>query len=117
MHRTVLLPLAALLLLGGCAAKEFTAPAMSRPGDENLSCTEIRQQILDNNAAADVFLRKDKNVEAGNTAKTIASAIPYVGILVAASNDLSNEEQVKARALADRNEQLGYLAKQKGCTE
>jgi len=90
---------------------------MSRPGDEAMSCDAIKQEILANNTAADAFLRKDKRVEAGNTAKTIASAIPYVGILIAASNDLSNEEQVRARALADRNEQLGFLAKQKGCTQ
>ena len=38
------------------------------------------------------------------------------GILVAATTDLSNQDQVKARALADRNERLAYLAKQKGCT-
>jgi hypothetical protein len=38
-------------------------------------------------------------------------------LALVASTDLSNEEQVKARALADRIERLQYLAKQKGCRE
>lgn len=105
-----------MLCLGGCAAREFTPVAMSQAGDADLSCTDLKKQIADNTAAEAVYRRKDKNVEAGNTAKTVASATPFVGLLIAGTMDLSNEEQVKARALADRDEQLAYLAKQRGCT-
>jgi hypothetical protein len=114
LPRTYLL--AAALLLGGCATRTYTPVAISQPGDDALSCPVIAQQIADNNAAEAVFVRKDKNAESGNAVKTVGTAIPYVGILVGATMDLSNEDQAKARALADRNEHLAYLAKQKGCT-
>lgn len=82
-----------------------------------MDCAALKQQISQNEAAAEDFLRKDKQAENGNVAKTVVgAAIPVVGLLLAASYDLSNEEQVKARALVDRDERLRYLAKKKGCT-
>ena len=103
--------------MSGCAAREFTAVAMTQPGDDQLTCAALKQQIADNSAAEAKFQSADKEVEQANVAKGIGSAIPYVGIAIAGSTDLSNEEQVKARALADRNQQLAYLAKQKGCPQ
>lgn len=88
---------------------------MTQPGDENLDCPTLKQQIEANRAAAEYFVRKDKQVENQNTAKVVGGAIPFIGILIASSTDLSNEEQIKGRALVDRDEQLTFLAKQKGC--
>ena len=102
--------------LCGCAARSFTSIPMVQPGDDALTCSDVKRQIADNIVAIGAFQRKDKQVENANIAKGVGSAIPYVGILVGASSDLSNEEQVNARALADRNERLENLAKQKGCT-
>jgi hypothetical protein len=90
---------------------------MAQPGDESLGCPELNRQITDNRAAAEKFLIKDKHVEDGNAAKGVASALPWVGLLAIASTDLSNEEQVKARALVDRDERLIFLAKKNGCSE
>jgi hypothetical protein len=89
---------------------------MSLPDDNQLSCAQIQQQLTDNEYAARKFLKQDKNVESANTAKTIGSAVPYIGLLIAASADLSNTEQIKARALIDRDEHLTFLAKQKKCS-
>jgi hypothetical protein len=114
LHKLLLI--ACAISLSGCAAREFTPVAMSQPGDSELTCPQIKQQIADNSAAEAKFQVADKQVEQGNVAKGIGSAIPVAGILIAGSTDLSNEEQVKARALADRNEQLQNLAKQKGCS-
>jgi hypothetical protein len=36
--------------------------------------------------------------------------------LLVLSTDLSNQEQIMARALIDRDEQLRFLAKRKQCT-
>lgn len=88
---------------------------MVQAGDAKLTCVEIDGQLGANQAAAREFLKKDKQVEQGNTAKNIGSAIPMVGVFLLASTDLSNSEQIKARALMDRDEQLRYLKKQKGC--
>lgn len=65
---------AALLL--GCAAAKVTPVRMSQPGDENLSCEALRQEIARNTAAAEDFVKRDKAVENGNIAKGIGSAIP-----------------------------------------
>jgi hypothetical protein len=106
-----------LFCLCGCAAREVTPVAMAQAGDEQLSCAAMKQQIADNRAAEAEFFRKDKQVEQENVAKGVGGAIPVAGLLLVGSTDLSNEEQVKARALADRNERLAYLAKRKGCSE
>jgi hypothetical protein len=90
---------------------------MSQSGDETLSCPQLQQQIANNQTEEARFLAKDKEVERGNVVKGVGAAIPYVGIAIAAQTDLSNEEQVRARALADRNQWLKLLAKRKGCTE
>jgi hypothetical protein len=107
--------IALALTLGACAARTVTPMAMTQQGDEALTCSALDQQIADNTAANAAYMKKDKQVDAENIAKDIGSAIPYAGILIAGTTDLSNEEQVKARALADRNEHLQYLKKQKGC--
>lgn len=101
--------------LCGCAAKPVTPIAMSQPGDDALDCAAIAQQIATNRTKEEEFVRKDKKVEQQNVAKGVAGVIPGVGLLIESSTDLSNTEQVKARSLADRNERLAYLAKQKGC--
>ncbi len=107
---------ASAICLSGCAAREVTPVRMTQAGDENLDCPALKQQIQANRADAEDFVRKDKQVENQNTAKIVAgSVIPFVGILLASSTDLSNEEQIKGRALVDRDEQLTFLAKQKGC--
>lgn len=114
MFRKVLL-FACALSLCGCAAREVTPVAMSQPGDDALGCDALAQQISANSAAEAEYQRKDKQVENANIAKGVGSAVPFAGPLIAGSTDLSNEEQVKARSLADRNEQLEYLSKHKGC--
>ncbi|HEY2009599.1 MAG TPA: hypothetical protein VGH23_11450 [Rhizomicrobium sp.] len=90
---------------------------MSQPGDVSLSCEALKQQIADNTAAAEKFLKRDHQVEEANTAKQVGGVIPIAGLLLVASTDLSNKEQIEARALADRDEHLRYLAKQKNCTD
>ncbi len=88
---------------------------MVQPGDETLNCEQLKQQIDANRVAAEDFVRKDKQVENANVAKNVGGVIPFIGILLVSSTDLSNEEQIKGRALVDRDEQLSYLFRQKGC--
>lgn len=103
------------LLLCGCASAVVTPTRMSQPGDESLDCAVLQQAIDKNEALAADFIKRDRKVEDSNTAKGIGGAIPYLGILVIASTDLSNKEQIEARALVDSNERLSYLYKQKNC--
>jgi hypothetical protein len=103
-------------LLFGCAAAKVTPVRMSQPGDENLTCEALQQELAKNSAAAEDFVRRDKNVENANIAKNVGGAIPVVGILLVGSTDLSNKEQIQGRAILDRDERLTYLSKQKHCT-
>ena len=107
--------LACAALLSGCAAKTVVPVQMAQPGDEALDCAALGRQLADNDKAAAVFIKQDKRVEQANSAKVVGGAIPYVGVLIALSADLSNEEQIKGRALIDRDERLRFLSKQKGC--
>jgi hypothetical protein len=107
--------LAWALWLCGCAAREVTPVRITQPGDDSLTCSEMREQISTNQSEEARLLAKDKTVERGNAAKAVGSAIPYVGLAIAAQADLSNEEQVKARALADRDDWLKLVARKKGC--
>lgn len=101
--------------LCGCAAKTVVPVQMAQPGDEALDCTALDREIADNEKAASVFIKQDKRAEQANTAKNVGGVIPGLGLLLVLSTDLSNEEQIKARALIDRDERLRNLSKQKGC--
>jgi hypothetical protein len=108
------------LMLSACAAREYTPVSMVQSGDDDLSCTAINQQIAANTATQAAFEANDRDVANGNTAKVVAgtvagAVIPFAGLAMIGSTDLSNEEQAKARALADRNEHLEYIKKQRGC--
>jgi hypothetical protein len=91
---------------------------MSQAGDESLDCAALSQQLTANQADIEALVRKDKRVMNDNVAKNVAgAAIPGAGLLLIASTDASNAEQIKARALVDRDQQLSFLAKQKGCKQ
>jgi hypothetical protein len=85
---------------------------MTQPGDDQLNCAQIDDEIKRNQAAANDLLQRDKSVETGNVAKGVLLG---GGLLAAMVMDLSNAEQVNARALVDRNERLTLLAKSKAC--
>src|SRR5262249_25501207 len=107
-----------VLCLAACAARPVSPIAMRQSGDEQLSCADLAQQRSANRAAAEQLFRDDRDVESNNVAKNVVGGLlGPVGLLLAGSSDLSNEEQVKARALIDRNDHLVYLARKKACGE
>lgn len=77
---------------------------MSQAGDEQLSCSQILAERDANLQAAKVFFKKDQDTEVANVFRSLLCC-----------PDLSNDDQVRARALIDRNEKLTYLANTKGC--
>jgi hypothetical protein len=86
----------ATLCIAGCAATHVTPVSMTQPGDDHLTCLQLTERIA---------------------AKAAISVVPIAGLLAIASVDLSNEEQVRARSIIDRNERLIILAHSKGCSE
>lgn len=116
-HFAGLFLLAGGVCLTGCAARNVVPVQMAQAGDEAMDCAALNREIASNEVAAAAFLHKDKQVEQANTARNVGSVIPGLGLLLVMSTDLSNEEQIKARALIDRDERLRFLAKRKQCNE
>jgi hypothetical protein len=113
-------PMAVLigLTLAACGTRHVTPVSMSQRGDETLTCSELFEELRVNRSDALRLTARDRNVEQGNVAKNVVGGLlAPIGLLLIATSDLSNEEQVKARSLTDRNERLIYLARTKGCQE
>lgn len=96
-----------------CAARQVTPVSMTQPTDDRLACPEIDQEIKSNQTAAAELLQRNREVNQANAAKVVASVV-LTGWM-ALTIDLSNEEQIKMRALADRNEALALLKTKKRC--
>jgi hypothetical protein len=107
----------ATLCIAGCAATHVTPVSMTQPGDDQLTCFQLSERIANNRTAVVTLVRADKKVADGNAAKVAISVVPIAGLLAIASVDLSNEEQIRARSVIDRNERLIILAHSKGCSE
>src|SRR6266446_5645234 len=88
------LALVGALNMSACAARSVTPLAMTQPGDDQLDCSQIDDEIKRNQAAANDLLQRDKSVETGNVAKGVLLG---GGLLAAMVMDLSNAEQVNAR--------------------
>jgi hypothetical protein len=102
------------LSLASCAARQVTPIEMTQPTDDRLTCPEIDQEMKSNQAAAAELLEKNKEVDQANAAKVVASVV--LSGWFALTVDLSKEEQVKMRALADRNEALALLKAKRRCS-
>jgi hypothetical protein len=99
--------------LANCAARQVTPVAMTQPTDDRLTCPEIDQEMKSNQAVAAELLQKNQEVDQANAAKVVASVV--LSGWIALTVDLSHEEQIKMRALSDRNEALASLKTKKRC--
>ena len=104
--RIVVLLFAVLVI--ACGHRPSNPTPISQPGDNQLSCTELAQQMADNHQKALILAGKDEDLESQNVAAFL---------LFTPAIDLSNTEQIEYRALEDRNKNLARLREQKGCPE
>lgn len=105
--------LAALLECAACAQTKSVNPVqISQPGDQNLTCAQIDEQIRANQAAAVNFANQAAQVEGRNTAFEIATIFT---MWAAMGVDFSKEDQIKFRSLRDRNQYLLYLKGETRC--
>jgi len=111
----VRLAMAAVLAwpLASCAARQVNPVAMTQPTDDRMTCPQIDQEMKSNQATAAELLEKNKEVDQANAAKVVASVV--LSGWFALTVDLSHEEQIKMRALADRNEALASLKANRRC--
>ena len=99
-----------LAALSACAAREVHPVSLSQAGDENLTCEQLHQQISENDAAIAPLVKHQGAVDDLNVVKVVVG-----GIVLAGTTDLSEHDKITARSMADRNEKLRFLAKNKGC--
>ena len=105
--------LASLLACAACAQTRSVEPvAMSQQGDQNLTCTQLDQQIYTNQVAAVNFANQAAKVEGNNTAFQVGTIFT---LWAAMGINLSKEDQIKMRSLQDRNRYLLYLKGEKKC--
>lgn len=108
-----ILVLLSLLVCAGCAATKTVNPIqMSQPGDRDLTCAQINDQIYTNQVAAVNFANQAAKVEGSNTAFEVGTIFV---IWAAMGVDLSKEDQIKMRSLQDRNQYLLYLKDERKC--
>ena len=87
--------------------------AISQPGDKDLTCTQIEQQVRANNALAIEKAGGVQATEGQNTAAVAVGTILFWPAFLAV--DLSSAEQIELRALQDRNRSLERLYRGKDC--
>lgn len=105
--------LALTLPLLACAAREAHPVAISQPGDAELTCEQMAEEIARNEAEALRLAEADKKVVESNIGAGVAGTLIFWPALLA--TDLSNAEQIRLRALRDRNANLERLRGARGC--
>ncbi len=102
-----------VLFLAACPARQATPVQISQPGDGDMTCDQLAEQITRNRAQAGRLVGAEEDTVAGNV------AVGVVGTLILwpawMALDLSNAEQIQFRALQDRNRNLARLQETKGC--
>lgn len=116
MRRIVaILVLPAILAGAGCQTRHAQPVQVSQAGDAALDCEMIRELQIRNRAEAARLAKLDEGVALGNAiAMTISQAWFWPAVL---GVDLSDAEQIEARALKDRNRRLEEIAQREGCPE
>jgi hypothetical protein len=105
--------LASLLGCAGCAQTKSVDPIpMSQQGDQNLTCTQLNQQIYTNQVAAANFATQAAKVQGNNQVFAVGTIF---ALWAALGIDLSEEDKIKMRSLQDRNQYLVYLKDEKKC--
>jgi len=115
MGKAAILAMTTLALgLAGCQTTRQANPvAMSQPGDASLDCAAIQAAQARNRAEAARLAKLDEGVALGNAlAVTVSRAWFWPAVM---GVDLSDAEEIEARALYDRNRRLAEIGGRKGC--
>lgn len=107
--------LLAAVAVQGCQTRNAAPVRVSQAGDQALDCEQLRLMQVQNGKDAIRLAKLDEGVAIGNA---IAVAINQLwfwpGIF---GVDMSDAEEIEARALYDRNRRLDEIAKAKACPE
>jgi hypothetical protein len=111
MKKTIISLCAATILLSACAGKTPSPVPQYQPGDEHLTCTQIRQELMDNHTKIMNLVPKE-NKMGKNIALGVAGAFTIVPWFFM---DFSDAERVEVQAYQLRDNWLHTLADKKKC--
>lgn len=111
MKRIVILMFVVAVILGGCAGRDANPIPCYMTGDENLSCENLKEQI--------VQLQADMLGLLSKTDKTLTNALWVAGGMVAYAPyllvDAKDAEKIEYEAFRRRHNRLLLIAQKKEC--
>lgn len=108
----ILLLFLLISLSTGCATRMAHPVSISNASDQNLTCTEIIDQIKANEDKANRLVGEENSTDTQNAA-AFAGGLLVWPLLIAM--DLSDVEKIEINALHDRSKVLADLKESKGC--
>jgi hypothetical protein len=102
---------ASVLLLSACAGKTPNPVPQHQPGDEMLSCSQIKQELMDNQTKIMNLIPKE-NKTGKNVALGAAGAFLLVPLFFM---DFSDAERIEVQAYQLRDNWLRTLSNKKKC--
>lgn len=111
MNKIFTAVLCVVMVLTGCAGTTPKPVPQYQPGDEQLTCQQIKQEMVDNQTkVADLIPKENKTGK--NVVLGVAGAFFLVPLLFM---DFSDAEKVEVQAYQLRDNWLRNLANQKHC--
>jgi hypothetical protein len=107
--------LAFALVATGCAGRASSPIAMVQTGDQELSCSQLRAEVLRNEQQAQTLYDQHKKASDSNIAIGVVGAVLFWPALFAL--DTGTAEKDEARALEGRNSHLSFVSAQKKCSD
>ncbi len=111
----ILAILATTLALAACQSRQASPAQMSQAGDARLECAQIRSMQAANRREAARLAKLDEGVAIGNAVAVGLSKVWFWPAVMGV--DMSDVEEIEARALLDRNRRLAEIGRAKGCAQ
>jgi hypothetical protein len=108
-----LLAILGLLAIGACQTRTATPVHLAQPGDGAMSCSEIAGEMVSNRKQAAKLAKLDEGIALSNAVAMTLSQVWFWPAIMGV--DMSDVEEIEARALMQRNDRLAALAGQRDC--
>lgn len=108
-----LIAILSLLAIAACQNRVAEPVHLAQPTDDRLTCTEIAEKRVENRKQAARLVKLDEGVALSNAFAITLSQVWFWPAIMGV--DMSDVEEIEARALQDRNQRLIAIAKEKSC--
>lgn len=108
-----LITILSALAIAACQTRTAAPVHLAQPGDDVLSCEAIAEERTVNRKAALKLAKLDEGVAMSNAFAMTLSQVWFWPAIFGV--DMSDVEEIEAKALMQRNDRLTNLAERKGC--